>query len=213
MSTKIRRTVTRRWSSIVAAGLAFAGVTCITPAQGVHAHETGSAGDLEIVFGWEHEPTYSGVPNAVHVTVRDTAGEPVDDQTARLTVTVTYGDLAITRPLTPLPAPGEYAAFLVPTEPGVYAFQLMGSIAGETVDLSSTCSDTTFDCVVDAVEVRFPGAGAPDDPTTASPVVTVPAHADSSVGIVPIAALALATLACIGVGLVGFGAWRPRRPR
>ena len=185
-------------------------------ANPVRAHDVGSAGSLEIVFGWEQEPAYSGLPNAVHVTVRDQDGQPVADGTAQLTVTVMYGGLAMTRPLIPLDEPGEYSAAVVPTAPGTYSFQIMGSIAGESVDLPSTCSDATCHCVADPSEIRFPGAGSEVGDTGTggvAQIVAAPSHGDGSVNIVAIVAIVLATLACVGVGLIAIGAWQPRRPR
>jgi hypothetical protein len=174
------------------------------------AHDHGKAGSLEIVFGWEHEPTFSEIPNAVHVTVLDADGEPVVDESARLTATVTYGDVSITRPLVAMTAPGQFRALLVPTEAGTYSFHIMGSIGGETVDLESTCSDETFDCVADSREVRFPaGAGSADADRSASQIAAAPD--DDSIGMATIVALALSGLACVGVVLIGTGVWRPAR--
>lgn len=204
----------RAWSRIIIWALATIAVS--GAAQPARAHDVGSAGTLEIVFGWEQEPAYSGIPNAVHVTVRDEDGQPVVDDAAQLTVTVIYGGLAMTRPLVPLDGPGEYGAVLVPTEPGTYSFQIMGSIAGESIDLTSTCSDATFHCVADPSEIRFPGAGAELGDTGTggmAQIVAAPSHEDGSVSIVAIVAIVLATLACVGVGLIAIGAWQPRRPR
>ena len=203
----------RAWCRIIISTVTFLAV--LGAAGPARAHDVGSAGTLEIVFGWEQEPAYSGIPNAVHVTVRGEDGQPVVDDAAQLTVTVIYGGLAMTRPLVPLDGPGEYRAVLVPTEPGTYSFQIMGSIGGESVDLTSTCSDATFHCVADPSEIRFPGAGAEvgDTGTGVGQIVAAPSHADGSVSIVAIVAIVLATLACVGVGLIAIGAWQPRRPR
>lgn len=177
----------------------------------VSAHEHGQAGSLEIVFGWEHEPAYSGLENAVHVTVLDADGHPMADESARLTATVSFGDVSVTLPLVPTSAPGEFRGLLVPTEAGIYTFQIMGSIAGETVDLTSTCSDQTFDCVADSGEVRFPAAdvGSANAAGTTSQVAAAPD--DDSIEMATIIALALAGLACVGVVLIGTGVWRPAR--
>ena len=47
-------------------------------------------------------------------------------------------------------------AWLVPTRAGRYTFHVAGKVRGQTIDLTSTCSDATFECVVDAAEVQFP---------------------------------------------------------
>ena len=79
-----------------------------------------------------------------------------------MTVTVSFGEASIVRPLLPIDSPGSYAAEIVPTQPGTYALQITGELAGETLDIASTCSDESFHCVADAGEVEFPSrvAGA-----------------------------------------------------
>lgn len=201
----------RVWGLGRVAVLAAAVVAASGTGQRASAHDHGTAGSLEIVFGWEHEPTYSGIPNAVHVSVLDAHGDPVVDDAAQLTVTLTFGELSVTRPLVPLRAPGEFSALVVPTEAGTYSFHIMGSIAGETVDVSSTCSDETFHCVVDAAEVRFPGDDPAENASDRATAVTTVATDDESIGIATIIALMLAGLAVVGVVLIGTGVWRPAR--
>ena len=165
------------------------------------AHESHTVGDLTITFGWRDEPTFAGLPNAVMLTAVDGEGAPVDDPAARMTVTVSFGEASIVRPLLPIESPGSYAAEIVPTQPGTYSLQITGELAGETLDIASTCSDESFHCVADAGEVEFPSrvAGA-----------SAPSGADGSAGDAgsgsarATAALVLSTVAVIvavGVGL------------
>ena len=44
----------------------------------------------------------------------------------------------------------------MPTRAGTYTFHISGTIKGEALDVSSTCSDTTFACVSDVADLQFP---------------------------------------------------------
>jgi hypothetical protein len=44
----------------------------------------------------------------------------------------------------------------MPTRAGAYTFHFSGTIKGEAIDVSSTCSDKTFACVTDAADLQFP---------------------------------------------------------
>lgn len=61
---------------------------------------------------------------------------------------------------------GRRAGGRVPCLPGAhptYTFHVAGRLRGQTIDTSSTCSETTFDCVTEVSEVQFPIK----DPSTA----------------------------------------------
>jgi hypothetical protein len=129
------------------------------------AHIVKQFGTYSVAMGWLHEPTYTGVENAVQVVVKDASGQPVNDlQPGDLTVVVsTAGQQTAALPLLPsfdpdtgLGTPGEYDAVLTPTEVGDYTFHLAGSIHGQTVDETATSSDQTFDPVTDGTAVQFP---------------------------------------------------------
>jgi hypothetical protein len=122
------------------------------------AHETKSVGALKLTVGWGDEPAFSGFKNFVEVDVVDGAGRPVTDLGGgALSADVAFGDEHI--PLALLPArgePGKFRAWLVPTRPGTYRFHITGAINGQPIDMTSTCSDTTFACVADVSDIQFP---------------------------------------------------------
>lgn len=121
------------------------------------AHESLEAGGLRVTIGWRDEPAYAGVANAVQVIVVDDQGAPANDPKASLLTEVTFGDELRVLPLSPSGVrAGEYTAPLVPTRAGTYAFHVSGTVNGQTIDLSSTCSEQTFDCVTDAATLQFP---------------------------------------------------------
>jgi hypothetical protein len=122
-----------------------------------YAHETVTSGGLTLTLGWEEEPAYAGQANAVELEATRPAS-PASDPAASLSVQVSFGDTATTLPMRPGSEPGVYRAKLIPTQAGTYAFQVRGTLSGEQVDLESTCSDKTFDCVVDTFELQFPAS-------------------------------------------------------
>jgi hypothetical protein len=135
-------------------GLAV-GVALSTPAG---AHERKIAGQYHLVIGWGDEPAFSGLKNAVEIDLADRAGAPVTDLGGgSLSVEVIYGDQRLTLPLRPVRQPqGKFRAWLVPTRAGAYTFHISGTIRGEALDVTSTCSDTTFACVTDVADLQFP---------------------------------------------------------
>jgi hypothetical protein len=146
-------------------GFIFAAVSALTvlllstaPAL---AHEGRKFGDLEMVVGWGTEPAFAGEVNSVQLLpVHD--GEPVVDLGDTLDVEVTFGDE--TEPFTLEPffeegefgTPGDYRAFLIPTEPGQYSFHFSGTIDGEEVDETFTSGPGTFDDVENPQAAQFP---------------------------------------------------------
>lgn len=120
-------------------------------------HERKAVGPVHLVIGWGTEPAVSGSRNSVEVEIQDTAGKPVVDGTAQLSVQVTFGDQSVQLPLLPSgDRPGHYRAWLVPTRAGTYTFHLAGKVKGQSIATTSTCSEKTFDCVVDASDMQFP---------------------------------------------------------
>lgn len=123
----------------------------------VSAHETKTAGQIRLTIGWGDEPAFSGLKNTIDVQAVDAAGAPVVDPAARLSVEVAFDDKRIVLPLRPDGRTrGMYRAALIPTRPGTYSFHVTGTLKGQTVDVTSTCSDTTFECVTDPSELEFP---------------------------------------------------------
>jgi hypothetical protein len=123
------------------------------------AHEKTQVGKIILGVGWIQEPAYAGLPNAVDVSVR-VGGEPVED--AVLTAVVVFGDPNSTSrteelPLDPVPAaPGDYHAFVIPTRPGTYTFEISGKVGAKRIDESFTSGEQSFEDVVSPAEAQFP---------------------------------------------------------
>ena len=123
---------------------------------GLGAHDRKSAGPLTVVLGWAAEPAYSGALNAVIVSLSDRRG-PLAKADGSLTVEVGFGSERITLALEPVPNRAhEFQAALVPTRAGTYTFRVTGTINKQPIDVSSTCSESTFHCVTDAAAIQFP---------------------------------------------------------
>ena len=129
------------------------------------AHVVKPFGTYSVAMGWQHEPTYVGVENAVQVVVKDKDGKNVDDlASGDLKVVISAaGQQTAALPLEPsfdedtgLGTPGEYDAVIIPTQVGDYTFHLTGSIHGTPVDESVTSSDQTFDSVTAGTDEQFP---------------------------------------------------------
>ena len=120
------------------------------------AHETQVVGDLRLTVGWGEEPALTGAPNTIELSVTDLAGAPVTDPAASLTVEIAFGGDRLVRALAPGEVPGTFAARVIPTRAGTYTFRVTGTLRGVAIDLTSTCSDTTFDCVGDVGDIQFP---------------------------------------------------------
>lgn len=120
------------------------------------AHDRKAAGPLTVVIGWAAEPAYSGSLNAVIVSLSDRGG-PLKQVDGSLSVEVAFGTERTTLALEPVPNRAhEFQAALVPTRAGTYTFRVTGTINKQPIDVSSTCSDSTFHCVVDAAAIQFP---------------------------------------------------------
>jgi len=130
------------------------GIVVATPA---FAHDKKAVGPVHLVIGWGTEPAVSGSRNSIDVDVVDSGGKPAADATAQLSVQVTFGDQSVLLPLLPSgDRSGRYRAWIVPTRAGTYTFHISGTVKGQLIDVSSTCSGTTFDCVVDGTDMQFP---------------------------------------------------------
>jgi hypothetical protein len=132
--------------------------------QAASAHERRGVAEHEIVVGWDVEPAFTGVANAVGVRVtQQGSGEPVEG--LQLRVEILFGDKDSTRKTSPLDlAPafnetGKYSAPIVPSRPGTYTFHMTGQLDGEPFDQYFTSGEGTFDSVKDPQE--FPV----EDPT------------------------------------------------
>ena len=126
-----------------------------TPAA---AHETKGIGGFRLTLGWGDEPAFSGFRNFVEVDVADGAGHPVADLGGgTLSAEVSFGNERMSLSLLPARGqPGKFRAWLVPTRPGTYTFHITGTVKGQPIDMTSTCSGETFACVADVSDIQFP---------------------------------------------------------
>jgi hypothetical protein len=159
--------------TLAAAGGASLAALAVLPAS---AHAVQKVGTYTLAVGWDVEPSYAGVPNAVEVIVTDAAGKPVTDlQSGALKAQVSVGsttgdslDLAPAfDPDTGLGTPGDYSAPLIPTVPGSYTFHVTGDVHGTKVDQSIAASDKTFAVVTEPRDAQFP-TKVPSQPALAT---------------------------------------------
>lgn len=144
---------------------AAGGVTVALAATGsvsAHEHRTIDNGAIVMRVGWQNEPTYTEVRNAVQLFLTDAQGNPINDLGSTLRVQVSYGEgdeLEKSDELTLTPASGnkgEYDAPLEPTRSGNYTFTFTGTIHGVPVDQAFTSSPSTFDTVTEDNRIEFP---------------------------------------------------------
>ncbi|MBV8980582.1 MAG: hypothetical protein JO086_06755 [Acidimicrobiia bacterium] len=174
------------------------------------AHEQRKVGAYQITIGWEHEPTYTGVENAVQIFIKDAKGNPVDDlgDPPSLKVQVINGS-QISDPLdlgasfdpdTGLGTHGEFDAPIIPTVPGDYTFHLTGNINGQNIDEKFTSSDKTFDPVKDPTEVQFP-AKVPSNAQLAQSISRESSRSTTLAKSAKDSASSAKTLAIVGIAL------------
>jgi hypothetical protein len=183
----------------------FAMLIGVLLCAGAAAHERKAAGKFHLVIGWGDEPAFSGAKNAVEIDLTDGAGKPITAlDGGTLSVEVIYADQRVTLPLRPVAqSPGKFRAWLVPTRPGVYTFHISGTVQGQPVDVSSTCSDTTFACVDAMSDLQFPAK----DPSPAELADRVSRglpraqDAASTAGVARMIALAAIALAAAAVAI------------
>lgn len=120
------------------------------------AHDAHVAGPYRLVIGWSDEPAFTGTRNAVVVEIAETGKGPMTDP-ASLAVEVSFGAERIVLPLNQDPVRRHvFQAPLVPTRAGTYTFHLTGKVRSQPIDITTTCSEKTFDCVVDGSAIQFP---------------------------------------------------------
>src|ERR1700680_1855373 len=132
-----------RFLARVVAGAAAFGLLFLSAAP-AWAHEQRRVGAVQLTVGWQHEPTYVGVENAVQLFIKDAKGNPIDDlgtppslQLAVSTGAKTSDPFELRAsfdPDTGLGTHGEFDAALIPTTPGTYTFHFTGSISGQKID-------------------------------------------------------------------------------
>jgi hypothetical protein len=120
------------------------------------AHVVKRSGPFVVELGWGVEPPQTDTQNFVEVSVSDRQGAPVAVPAGALSVEVDYDDDAVTLPLLPTEEPGSLEGQLTPTRPGTYTFKVSGSVHGQPLDVSATCSESTFECVATSAGPEFP---------------------------------------------------------
>jgi hypothetical protein len=143
----------------VACGAALAGAllaVLVGGAAPAAAHVSKRSGSFEVELGWAQEPPHADGQNAVELIVSDLSGAPVAVPAGALSVAVVYDGDSVTLPLVPTEDPGTLEAPLTPTRPGTYSFRVSGRVHGQQLDVSATCSASTFECVEDSAGPEFP---------------------------------------------------------
>jgi hypothetical protein len=133
------------------------------------AHETRQVGRFTFVVGFSGEPAYTNIPNAVSLSITETASEdPFVDLTDTLDVDVRFGGQTMTKTMEPafivgvFGTPGEYTADFVPSRPGQYTFHFHGTVGGVQIDEEFVSGPETFNDVEDLSAASFPAK----DPST-----------------------------------------------
>jgi hypothetical protein len=145
---------TRRGCRTVATVMAL-----LTPLSILLAHDAHVVGPYRLVIGWGEEPAFTGIRNSVVVTITEAAraGIVADLGGGALSVEVSFGNERVLLPLQPVGGhPNEFRAWIVPTRAGTYTFRVTGTVKHHPIDITSKCSENTFDCVTDVSEIQFP---------------------------------------------------------
>jgi len=130
----------------------------------IRAVDRQTVGSIHLTIGWGDESAFAGSRNSIDVSVTDSTGAPAADPTNTLSVELLFGDRRLRLPLLPVERqPGMYRAWIVPSRAGSYGFHISGRLNGETIDITSACSENTFPCMREPGEVQFPEK----DPTPA----------------------------------------------
>jgi hypothetical protein len=141
--------------------------------QGASAHEHRHVldGKYEFTVGFRTEPAVSGELNSIELRVVDltqatpaadggeATGAPVEGLEETLTVQILFADQSRELDLEPrFDQPGAYNGWVIPVQPGDYAFHITGTINGEAIDEIFTPGPETFSSVRDRTELEFPAA-------------------------------------------------------
>jgi len=172
------------------------------------AHEERTVGAYQITIGWQHEPTYTGVENAVQIFLKDAKGNPIDDlgdppslKVQAINGSQTSDPLDLKASFDPDSGEGthgEFDASIIPTVPGDYTFHVTGAINGQNIDEKFTSSDKTFDPVKDPTTVQFP-VKVPSNSQLAQSVSRVDARATKAAKDAKDSADTATTLAIVGI--------------
>jgi hypothetical protein len=139
------------------------------------AHEEREVGPIHMAVGFGIEPAYVGQPNSVQAILEDN-GKPVVDLGNTLRVTVSFGSQTSDQ-MTMEPEfevgefgiLGDYRAFFVPSQPGVYTFTFNGTVHGTKItDQKFVSGPKTFSEAEDMSSATFPQVQMPTAPELAT---------------------------------------------
>ena len=152
----LRMAIRFSWSARTWRALAGGLVLASMLVAAVGAHDAHVAGPYRLVIGWSDEPAFTGIRNAVVVEITET-GKGAITEPAALSVEVSFGAERIVLPLNQDPVRRHvFQAPLVPTRAGTYTLHITGKVKSQAIDITTTCSEKTFDCVVDGSAIQFP---------------------------------------------------------
>ena len=158
----------KRFLATVCMAVGLSGVVLATTAAPAIAHTQRTVGAYHFTVGWNQEPIYAGVNNAVVLFLTTNSGTPVNDLGDSLKVEVIFGSQKMTLPLELAfdpdageGQPGEYLAPFIPTAAGNYTFHVVGSIRGQNVDETFVPSSSGLEPVSDPTEAEFPAKEPP----------------------------------------------------
>jgi hypothetical protein len=119
------------------------------------AHNEIEVGDIRIVGGWGIEPPLMGQLNTIVLEVTHVSdGTPVTNAFSSADVSVKKGGVEKPLDLRPTEEPGVYEADIIPTQRGLVAVIISGSIAGQAIR-----SQIEIEDVEDPRKLQFPEAG------------------------------------------------------
>lgn len=129
-----------------------------TPALG---HERRTVGQYQFVVGWLTEPAFAGELNGIDLRVTDTTNvnAAVEGLENTLRAEVFFGGLTTPLRLTFHTAegdPGRYAAGMMPTKAGTYAFRIFGAVGSQKVDERFESGPNRFDDVASLTPLQYP---------------------------------------------------------
>lgn len=139
----------------VAASVALVLALSATPA---FAHEKRTVGPNTFLVGFLVEPTYTGAPNGVSLTVTETATRaPVEGLQDTLKVEITVAGQSETRSFHEVEdEPGAYAADFVPTSTSTYVFRIFGKVGTLDMNERFESGPNTFDEPTNIRDAQFP---------------------------------------------------------
>ncbi len=119
------------------------------------AHLSRTFGNYVVEVGWNNEPVYNGLMNAVQITVKKGSGDsaiPVINALKNMQISVMYGTVKKQLDFEPSAAEdGQYVASILPTRVGSYSIVMKGSIESQNID-----TEIPLDDVASADTISFP---------------------------------------------------------